>query len=28
MRRRGVRFGCASLCAGGGPGAAIILEAV
>jgi acetyl-CoA C-acetyltransferase len=28
MRRRGVQFGCASLCAGGGPGAAIILEAV
>ncbi len=28
MRRRGVQFGCASLCAGGGPGAAVILEAV
>ncbi len=26
MRRRGARFGCASLCAGGGPGAAFILE--
>lgn len=28
MRRRGVQFGCASLCAGGGPAAAIIVEAV
>ncbi|MCL6477561.1 MAG: thiolase family protein [Peptococcaceae bacterium] len=28
MRRRGVRYGCASLCAGGGPGAAVILETV
>lgn len=28
MRRRGVRFGCASLCAGGGPAAAIIIEAI
>ena len=27
MHRRGVRFGCASLCAGGGPAAAIIIEA-
>ncbi len=27
MRRRGVRYGCASLCAGGGPAAAIIIEA-
>ncbi|MCL6560562.1 MAG: acetyl-CoA C-acetyltransferase, partial [Firmicutes bacterium] len=26
MRRRGARFGCASLCAGGGPAAAIIVE--
>ncbi len=26
MRRRGDRFGCASLCAGGGPGAATIVE--
>ncbi|MDH7479630.1 MAG: thiolase family protein, partial [Syntrophomonadaceae bacterium] len=28
MRRRGVQFGCASLCAGGGPAAAIIVEAI
>lgn len=28
MKRRGVQFGCASLCAGGGPGAAIIVEAL
>ena len=28
MRRRGSRFGCASLCAGGGPGAAVIVEQV
>ncbi|MBN6188939.1 thiolase family protein [Aneurinibacillus sp. BA2021] len=28
MKRRGVRYGCASLCAGGGPAAAIIVEAV
>lgn len=28
MCRRGVRYGCASLCAGGGPGAAIIVENV
>jgi acetyl-CoA C-acetyltransferase len=28
MRRRGVQYGCASLCAGGGPGTAIILETV
>jgi len=28
MRRRGVRYGCASLCAGGGPGTAIIVETV
>lgn len=28
MRRRGDRFGCASLCAGGGPGAAVILETI
>jgi acetyl-CoA C-acetyltransferase len=28
MRRRGARYGCASLCAGGGPGAAVILEAI
>lgn len=28
MRRRGIQFGCASLCAGGGPGTAVILEAV
>ncbi|MHB8076417.1 thiolase family protein [Desulfosporosinus fructosivorans] len=28
MRRRGVQFGCASLCAGGGPAAAIIVEAL
>jgi len=28
MRRRGVRYGCASLCAGGGPAAAIIVEAL
>ncbi|GAB6155089.1 hypothetical protein JCM17380_38400 [Desulfosporosinus burensis] len=26
MQRRGVRFGCASLCGGGGPATAIILE--
>jgi acetyl-CoA C-acetyltransferase len=26
MRRRNVRYGCATLCAGGGPAAAIILE--
>lgn len=26
MHRRGVRYGCASLCAGGGPGAAAIVE--
>jgi acetyl-CoA C-acetyltransferase len=26
MRRRGVQFGCASLCAGGGPAAAVIVE--
>lgn len=26
MRRRGVQYGCASLCAGGGPGTAIIVE--
>lgn len=26
MRRRGVRYGCASLCAGGGPAVAIIVE--
>ncbi|MGI5971784.1 MAG: thiolase family protein [Oscillospiraceae bacterium] len=26
MRRRGVRYGCAALCAGGGPAAAIIIE--
>lgn len=26
MRRRNVQYGCASLCAGGGPGAAIIVE--
>ncbi|MDA8234869.1 MAG: thiolase family protein [Clostridia bacterium] len=26
MRRRGVQFGCASLCAGGGPATAIIIE--
>lgn len=28
MRRRGVQYGCASLCAGGGPGTAIILELI
>jgi acetyl-CoA C-acetyltransferase len=28
MRRRKVQFGCASLCAGGGPAAAIIVEAI
>lgn len=28
MHRRGVQFGCASLCAGGGPAAAIIVEAI
>jgi len=28
MKRRGVKYGCASLCAGGGPGAAIIVEAL
>lgn len=28
MRRQGVRYGCASLCAGGGPAAAIIIEAI
>lgn len=28
IRRRGVRYGCASLCAGGGPAAAIIVEAL
>lgn len=28
MRRRGVQYGCASLCAGGGPATAIILEAL
>lgn len=26
MKRRGVRYGCASLCAGGGPAAAMIVE--
>ncbi|MDP4126644.1 MAG: thiolase family protein [Bacillota bacterium] len=26
MRRRGVRYGCASLCAGGGPAVAIVVE--
>ncbi len=26
MRRRGARYGCASLCAGGGPAAAVIIE--
>lgn len=28
MQCRGVRYGCASLCAGGGPGTAIILELI
>ncbi|MEX2460985.1 MAG: thiolase family protein [Paenibacillaceae bacterium] len=28
MKRRGVRYGCASLCAGGGPAVAMILEAL
>ena len=28
MHRRGVQFGCATLCAGGGPAAAVIVEAV
>ncbi len=28
MHRRGVQFGCAALCAGGGPAAAFIVEAV
>lgn len=28
MRRRGVQFGCASLCAGGGPAVAVVIEAV
>jgi acetyl-CoA C-acetyltransferase len=28
MRRRQVQFGCAALCAGGGPAAAIIIEAI
>jgi len=28
MRRRGSRLGCASLCAGGGPGAAVIVEQI
>ncbi|NPV93189.1 MAG: thiolase family protein [Firmicutes bacterium] len=28
MHRRGVKYGCASLCAGGGPAAAIIVEAI
>lgn len=28
MRRRGVQYGCASLCAGGGPGTAIIIETI
>jgi len=28
MRRRNVRYGCASLCAGGGPAVAVIIEAV
>lgn len=28
MHRRGVRFGCASLCAGGGPASAVIIEAM
>lgn len=28
MRRQGVQYGCASLCAGGGPAAAIIVEAL
>lgn len=28
MRRRGVQFGCASLCAGGGPAMAAIIEAI
>lgn len=28
MKRRGVQYGCASLCAGGGPAVAIIIEAI
>ena len=28
MRRRGVQYGCASLCAGGGPAVAIVVEAI
>lgn len=28
MKRRGVRYGCASLCAGGGPASAMIIEAL
>ena len=28
MQRRGVQFGCASLCSGGGPAAAMIIEAL
>ena len=28
MQRRGSRYGCASLCAGGGPAAALIVEAL
>ena len=28
LRRRGERFGCASLCASGGPGHAFIVEAL
>ncbi len=28
MKRRGVRYGCASLCASGGPGVAIIVESI
>jgi len=28
LRRRGQRYGCATLCAGGGPGMAIIVEAL
>ena len=28
MKRRGVRYGCASLCASGGPGVAFIVESI
>ncbi len=28
MQRRGVQYGCASLCSGGGPAAAMIIEAL